>query len=170
MDTWTVILRTLHIVFGVLLVGNIFFLTLFLEPRLKRLGPGLQNPVMGALMPIVTPVQMGSYVIVLVSGIIMTLDARGVWWQSLGTFLDRGWGWAILIGILATIVAGIVGFGLVTPAAARLGKIASGLKGPPSPDQARQMGQLAERISSLSRINVVLGIVILATMAAARYV
>ncbi|MBI4281863.1 MAG: hypothetical protein HY672_00020 [Chloroflexi bacterium] len=167
MDTWMVIQRVLHIVFGVLLVGNIFFLTLFLEPRLRRLGAGIQNPVMGALMPILAPVQMVSYIIVFVSGVTMTLNTR---WNGLGTFLETGWGWAIFIGILTTIAAGVVGFGLVTPTAARLGKMASALKGPPSPDQARQMGQMAERVSTLSRINVALGLVILAAMAAARYV
>lgn len=165
-----VTLRLLHIIFGVLLVGNIFFLTLILEPRLRKLGAGIQNPVMAALGPIMTPIQMASYVVVFGTGIVMTLDMRGVYWRTLGTFLDRGWGWAMLAGILAMIAAGIVGFGLVTPAAIKLGKLASSLKGPPSPDQARQMGQLAERISNLSRVNVVLGIVILATMAAARFV
>lgn len=167
MDTWMVTLRVLHIVSGVLLIGNVFFLTLFLEPRLRRLGPGIQNPVMGALMPIVTPVQMGSYAVVLITGILITLNTR---WNGLANFLNTGWGWAIFIGILATIAGGIVGFGLVTPTGARLGKMAAGLKGPPSADQARQMGQLADRISSLSRINVVLGLVILGAMAVARYV
>ncbi len=170
MDTWMVTLRVLHIVFGVLLVGNIFFLTLILEPRLRKLGAGIQNPVMAALGPIMTPIQMTSYVVVFVTGVVITLDMRGVYWTTLGTFLDRGWGWAMIIGILAMIAAGIVGFGLVTPAAIRLGKLGSSLKGPPSPDQARQMGHLAERISTLSRINVLLGLIILAAMAAARSV
>jgi len=77
MDPLLVFLRIPHIVFGVLLVGSILFLTLFLEPRLRPLGPAIQNPVMGALMPILTPVQLGSYIITLVTGIIITLIMRG---------------------------------------------------------------------------------------------
>lgn len=77
MDTLMVFLRILHIVFGVLLAGNIFFLTLFLEPKLKRLGPGIQNPIMGALTPVLTPVQLGSYGIVVVTGVAITLIMRG---------------------------------------------------------------------------------------------
>ena len=87
MDLLQVSLRILHIVFGILLVGNVFFLTLFLEPRLKRLGPAIQNPVMGVLMPVIAPVQMISFTIIVVTGVALTLDLR---WGRLDTFFSTG--------------------------------------------------------------------------------
>ncbi len=46
MDLEMVVLRILHIVFGVFWVGSAFFLVLILEPRLRALGPEIQRPAM----------------------------------------------------------------------------------------------------------------------------
>ena len=45
------ILRILHIFSGVFVAGYYMFAVPILMPRLKRLGPTIQGPVMQALMP-----------------------------------------------------------------------------------------------------------------------
>lgn len=161
-------LRLLHIVFGVLLVGNVFFLTLFLEPRLRGLGPAIQNPVMAALMPVVTGAQILSFSIVVATGVAITLVMR---WNSLGSFLQTGWGWAILAGFVVTIAAGVVGFGFITPLGLRIQKLGRSIQErPPSPEEAQQLERLGARLVTLSRTNFVLALIVVAAMAIARYV
>ena len=46
MDILAVVLRLLHIIFGIFWAGTAFFNVLILEPRLRRMGPAFQNPVM----------------------------------------------------------------------------------------------------------------------------
>ncbi len=168
MDGLMVLLRILHIVSGVFWVGTLFFMEIILEPRLRALGPTMQNPVMGALMPVLMPVNIVNATITILSGVAMTLIMRG---SALGTFLATGWGWAILLGFVTTIAAAVVGFGFVVPAGLRLGKLGQSIQGrPPSPDEAQQMGQLSARIRTLTRIIFVLLIIAVGTMAAARFV
>jgi hypothetical protein len=170
MDPLMVFLRILHIGFGVILTGNIIFLALLLEPRLKRLGPGIQNPVMATLSHILTPVQLVNFTIIVITGVIITLNTR---WNSLDTFLSTGWGWAIFLGIVLTAIGGVVGFGLTTPAGLRLGKLGKSVQsrgGPPSPEEAQEMERLSNRITTLTRINFVVVSLIIILMASARYV
>ncbi len=168
MDPLQVSLRILHIVFGLFFVGNIFFLTLFLEPRLKTLGPSVQSPVMGALMPILMPAQMISFIVMFGTGVALTLILR---WGGFDTFFASGWGWAMLISGALTVVLGIVGFGFITPAGRRMERLGRSIQGrPPTPDEAGQLSHLSERLTMLSRANFVLGLVIVGFMAAARYV
>ncbi|MSQ33205.1 MAG: hypothetical protein EXR60_02110 [Dehalococcoidia bacterium] len=168
MDNWLIILRILHIVFGVLLIGNVLFMTLFLQHRLKKLGPAVMMPVMSAILPVVTPAQIASYAVILGSGTAIALILRHA---SLGTFFASGWGWAILIGFVAFVAAGIVGFGIVTPAGMRLTKLGGSIKGrPPTPEEGARMQALGARVTKWSRVNVGLALVILGAMASARFV
>ncbi len=168
MNNWLIILRIFHIVFGVLLIGNVLFMTLFLQPRLRALGPAVMMPVMSAILPVVTPAQIASYAVILGSGTAMALILR---WSDLGAFFAAGWGWAILVGFVAFVAAGIVGFGIVTPTGFRLIKLGGSIVGrPPTPEEGARMQALGTRVVKWSRINVALALVILGSMAAARFV
>lgn len=166
-NNWLIILRILHIVFGVLLIGNVFFMTLFLQPKLKKLGPAVQMPVMSAILPVVTPAQIASYAVILGSGTAMVFILRH---GSLGLFFSSGWGWSILIGFLAFVAAGIVGFGIVTPTGMRMIKLGGSIKGrPPTPEEGARMQALGARVVKYSRVSVALALVILGAMASARF-
>lgn len=89
MDVEFVILRNLHIVFGVFWTGTAVFLATILEPRLRALGPAVQGPVMGSLMPALTPSMLGSAAITIGAGVALALRLR---WGHLDTFFDTGWG------------------------------------------------------------------------------
>lgn len=168
MDPLMVSLRILHIVSGVFWVGLVFFNVLVLTPRLRALGPTIQSPVMGALVPAMVPFLIVSAVITIGSGVAMTLIMR---WGALNTLLVTGWGWAILLGFVTTLAATIIGFGIIIPTGYRLVALAGSIEGrPPSPEEAQQLGRLGARIGTLMLTNFVLFLIAVGTMAAARYV
>jgi uncharacterized membrane protein len=167
MDILQVILRILHIVFGVFWVGTVFFSVIILQPRLKALGPAIQNPVMGALMPLITPLMMVSAIILIGTGIALVLIMR---WGALDTLFVTGWGWSILLSFVTSMAAAIIGFGVVVPAGLRMAKLGRSIQGrPPKPEEAQQLGQFAARIETLTRTNFVLLLIALVAMPVARF-
>ncbi|MBI4322583.1 MAG: hypothetical protein HY675_29175 [Chloroflexi bacterium] len=168
MDSQMVLLRALHIVFGTFWVGTDLFLTFVLLPRLRSLGRGIEQPVMVALMRVVPPVLMISSIVVVVSGVWITGSMRG--W-NLNWVLAGGWGSAMFIGLVGTVLALIVGFGVIPPLTMRMDKVARGFEGrAPTGDADRQLQSLTTRITNLARANSVLLIVVVASMAVARFV
>ncbi len=168
MDSLMVSLRLFHIVFGTVLVGNAVFLALLLGPKLRVLGPPVQGPVMSSLMPLFIKVQATSVIITFGTGVFLALKLR---WGVLDTFFDTGWGWAILIGVIATVATAVVGFGMSLPTSLRMDNIGRSFQGrPPTPEEMGQMQRLSARLTTLGNINVSLSLIALGTMAAARYV
>ena len=102
MELLLITLRVLHFVFGVFWVGTVFFLTLIFQPRLQRLGPAVQRPIMGALTPALIPAMMVSSFITIGSGLALTLIMRR---GTLDTLLASDWGWAMLMGTATTVGA-----------------------------------------------------------------
>lgn len=168
MDSLMVSLRILHIVFGTFWVGSDLFVVLLLEPRLRALGPTIMRPVMRALMRVMPPVMMISSIITLASGIALALKMQ---WGFLDTFLATGWGWAMLIGFIVTVAAMIVGFGLMPVVTIRMERLSRTTEGrPPTADEASQLERLNSRLVFLARSNSALLVIVLGTMAAARFV
>lgn len=165
MDAIMVVLRSLHIGFGIFLIGNGLFSTLILEPRLRVLGPAVQGPVMGSVMPVLTRIQMLCFTIVIVTGGVMMYLLRGNFLQS-----GSNWGWAILAGLAITIASIIISFGIVTPLGIRMMKLGASIQGrPPTPDEGRRLAEMSDRIRTLTRVLVALSVAIVVCMAGARY-
>ena len=166
MDLEIVILRILHIGFGVFWVGSALFLAVILEPRLRALGPAIQRPVMMALEPIMGPAIGISGLITIAAGLTLYFRIpRG----GFDRLFDDAWSWAIFIGFLATIVA--YGFGLgVAITSARLAKLGKAIEGQqPSPEQMGQMQRLSARVRLFVRIAATLLVITVGAMASARY-
>ena len=167
MNVEMVILRLLHIVFGVFWAGSALFFAFILQPRLRNLGPAVQGPVMGALVPVMGPALIGSAVVTIVAGVTLALRMR---WGHLDTFLASGWGWAMLIGFVAAI--GALSTGVTTIALANrmigLGKNIEGRA--PSPEEASELQRLAGRLPRLARSTAVMVLIAIGTMASARFV
>ena len=160
-------LRMIHVIAGIFVGGTYLFLVPILEPRLKRLGPAIQGPVMSALMPILTPVMGTSFVVLFGTGTAMTLMVRQ---SNLSQLVTTAWGWDILLGIIATLAISIVGFGIITPSGIRLERLNRSIKGrAPTPEEGERLHHLSERIERLSRINFVFVVIAIATMVIARY-
>lgn len=158
-------LRLVHVIFGIFVGGTYLFMTPILEPRLRKLGPAIQGPVMQALMPILTPVMAISFTGLIVTGFIMTAQARG-----LGSLFNTGWGVDILIGLIATIGVMIVGFGMLMPTGIKMDKFGKIFEGrPPTPEEAGTMTGFASRIEKLTRINFLFVVIGIVTMVIAPY-
>ena len=167
MEDWLSIVRLLHVLFGVFWVGSVFFTVLILKPRLAKLGPNFEKPVMGALMPRVVPAMFTSAIIVFVTGSIITFNMRA---GDLGSLLTTGWGLMISLGIVATLAAISVGLGGLTPTGIKMGKISGQLNGqPPTPAQATTLARLGRRMDVLERVDFVLVLIAVATMPLARF-
>jgi uncharacterized membrane protein len=168
MDNWLGIVRLIHVLFGVFWVGSVLFTVLILKPRLAKLGPSYEKPVMGAIMPRVVPAMFASAFIVFFSGTILTFNMRA---GDLGSLLTTGWGLMIFVGIVATIGAMAVGLGGLTPTGIRMGRISDELNGrPPTPAQAATLARLGRRMDRLERVDFALVLIALATMPLARFV
>ena len=63
-----IILRILHIIFGVFWAGSSIFVATILEPRLRALGPAIHGPVIKAIMPIMSRVMLVSATITIAVG------------------------------------------------------------------------------------------------------
>lgn len=83
MDPLMIVLRVVHIGAGVVWVGGALFLVLVLAPRLKRLGPAVQGPVMAAIVPVFVPMFSYAALLVIGSGIWIALKLR---WGVLDRF------------------------------------------------------------------------------------
>ncbi len=160
-------LRLLHVVFSIYLVGAATFTTFVLGPRLKRLGPTIRGPVMSAIMPIIMPLNAISFIVIVATGIPMTFMARG---SSLGDLFTTAWGWVIVIGLIATIAAVIIGFGLIVPTGIRQGKLGASIAGrAPTPEEGQQLQGFSAKLEKLIPINFTFMAIALATMVIARY-
>ena len=160
-------IRLIHVIAGIFVGGTYLFLVPILEPRLKRLGPAIQSPVMSALMPILTPVMGTSFIVLFGTGTAMTLMLRH---GNLSQLVTTAWGWDILVGIIATLAICVVGFGIITPTGIRLEKLSRSIKGrAPKPEEEQRLHRLGAKIEKLSRINFVFVVIAIATMVIARY-
>lgn len=159
--------RLFHVLFGIIVGGVYVFMVPILQPKLKKLGPATQGPVMQSLMPILTPTMAISFVGLVVTGFIMTAQKAG-----LGSLFDSGWGVNILIGLIATVVVMIIAFGIVVPTGIKMGRIgqAAAAEGrPPTPEEGQQLGQLAAKNEKLANINFIFVVIGIVTMLISRY-
>lgn len=159
-------LQILHIIFGIFIGGSYLFLVPILEPRLKHLGPAIQGPVIRALMPILTPIYMVSFVIVFGTGIAMALITKQ---GSLGSLLTTAWGLDIVVGFIATTAAMVIGFGIIAPTGMRMGKLGDSIQGrAPTPEEGQKLQQMSGKVDRLTRINFIVIMIALVTMVIAR--
>ena len=160
-----VILRLLHIVFGVFWAGSAIFFAFILQPRLMRLGPAIQGPVMAALVPVMSKALIGSAVITIVAGITLAFRVRPA-----ETWFDTGWGWAILIGFVASI--GAISSGItLTVKAHRMIALNAGIQGrEPTQEEASELQRLSVRLPRLGRATAFMVIFAIGAMASARFV
>ena len=162
-----ILLRIVHIVTGSFWVGSAGFLSFILEPQVRALGPAIHQPVMAAIGRIAGPVMIGAGLITVVAGITLAFRVRPVdnWFVE-----GDGWGWAIGLGFVVSIIA--MGFGSMTAMTVKKMSAfgASMGDGPPTPDQIAVMQQLGGRLVRFIRIATVLVVIAVASMASARFV
>jgi len=162
-------LRLVHIISGVLWVGAVVFLALYLIPTIRALGPN-GGRILQELQKRRFPVYMGALPgLVLLSGIPMYVHASMI---SNGAFNRSHMGIALGLGgvlaLIATIVGGAVA-GRSADALTKLDTVVQSTGGTPSAAQTQEMLRLQSRLAAGSKTVVVLVLLTTALMAIARY-
>jgi len=170
MDFYVVVLRLLHIVFGVLWVGFACFVPFILMPSLMDTGPAA-GPVMGAIQRRGLPKIMSAFAgITILAGFLLL-------WRVSGGFKPEYMGSHVGIGLstgaLAALIAFAIGMVMVRPAMTRAATLSESLGSATSDaDRAAIMatvGALRARGAAGARWVAWLLLVAVAAMAAARY-
>ena len=168
MQALVVVLRLLHIVGGSVWVGSVVFTAFFLMPSIAAAGPG-GGAVMRELGQRKIPQFMMSLMAVtLLSGVgLMGVIAS----RSDGTWFSSPTGRLISFGAALAIIASIYGAVVNRPTGMRMQKLGAEMgSGQPTPAQAAEMKQLQSKLLRASQIVAVTLLIVVAAMAAARYV
>jgi uncharacterized membrane protein len=159
-------MRLLHIVFGSFWAGATFFMVLIMEPKLRKMGPQFQGPVMGTIMKTVVPAMISSGWIVIISGFVLTYQLYG----GFTVMSANAAGKALLAGTVATLLAAVIGMGILTPTGIRIGRISGEIMGrQPNQTEGAELKRLASRMEIFTRLNFLFILIALATMSLMRY-
>lgn len=159
--------RLLHIFFGVLWVGGVVLIALFIQPTVRGIGPA-GGQFMGYLL---TKTRIVAY-FPSVAGL-NVLAGLFLFWRNTvggGNWAGTRQGITLSIGALAAIIAFVVGGVMIGRSMGEIAKILKASSGPPQGEAAAQIGAYQGKIQRGTRIVLPLLIVAVITMAIGRYV
>ena len=169
--TTFMLIRLIHVLAGVIWVGGVFFVSIYLMPTIRTLGPA-GAPVMQHLAQ-VKKIQV-FFLVLAVTSILTGLAA--FWYNAAGTdgiWMRSGPGRTFSIGALFAIVAFIHGATVNAPTAKRIGTLSTAFqaaKGPPPADQLAEMQRLQDKLYFHTRVSISLLLLAALAMGLARYV
>jgi len=166
-----ILLRLIHILFGVFWAGTAIFTAVFLIPTVRALGPS-GGPVMQQIAQ-----KRKLPVYFMIAGILTVLSGLSLYWYDSAGFTNefmrtRG-GMTFGLGAAFAIVAMLVGIFGATPTAKRasaLGAAMAAAGKPPTPDQVAEMQRLQARLGMMSALGAGLLTLTTIAMAVARYI
>ena len=161
MNTELVVLRILHILSGVFWAGAAIYLALVLEPKLRQAGDQVERAVLEQVSKLNSLWITLSALITIGAGLVLIDRTPG---RDFGQLFSNGWGTAIGIGLIASLAAFFLS-GWVGANTAKLRRLLQS-----DGASAKDIAAVRSRIALGSKINAVLVIVAVGTMAAARYV
>jgi hypothetical protein len=171
MNTTLILLfRLVHVVAGSLWGGAAVYYLFFVKPAVKASGPAGPQFMRSLMERRKLPVFM-------LGTSLLTVAAGGLlYWSSSGGFnaawISSGPGLGFTLGSLAALVAFLFGTFVIGPTSGQLGalgaQVAASGQGP-TPDQAAQLQALEKRLSFAERVDFVMLVIAMLTMATARY-
>jgi uncharacterized membrane protein len=166
MDAEIAILRILHIVPGVVWVGTAIFTAWVMSPAVAKTGPPHAGAVMSNMVKPMMVLMHSTALFTIVFGIVMAFRVR----DPLFDFLwSTDWGTMIWLGALLAIVGYIIGaIGGMTMK--KMMDMGASLQGPPTPEQAAQMGALQKRGGMLTKLASAIVLVAVVCMALANHI
>ena len=170
MDLGLLIARVIHVLAGVLWVGSMFFLAVFLGPALGDIGPDGAS-VMGALAKrkwmVFTPIV----------AILSVLSGLYLYWRvSAGfnsAYMGSGPGMTYGTGAAAAIIAFLIGVSITRPAMAKAMELSQRMANADASERqsiATQIGTYRVRGANSGKLVVVLLLIAATAMAVGRYV
>ncbi|MBP9501513.1 MAG: DUF1772 domain-containing protein [Candidatus Promineofilum sp.] len=162
--------RLTHVVAGILWAGAAISYLFFVKPSVQSIGaagPQFMQNLMGRRK---YPIFM------MVTSLLTILAGGALYWYSSGglkgSWITTGPGLGFTIGSLAGLITFFLGMFGIGPTAGRIAalgqQIATSATGP-TPEQMNQMRRLEKRVNVLERVEFVLMVVAMVTMATARY-
>ncbi len=162
------ILRFIHIIFGIYVGGMYIFMTWMLVPALHKLGPDIKRSVLRGIMSVASPAGAVSFIALFITGVWMTLIMRG---GDIGSIFTTAWGIWIFIGFVASLIAAILGFGVLLPKGLRMEKILKASdNGKLSKEASGQVDGIINRLTSIEKINFFLVMIAILSMMIARII
>ena len=163
-----IILRVIHILFGIFWVGTTLFLVFFFDPTIKAAGPA-GDAVMGRLT-------LRRFSMVMGISAILTVGAGFVMYVKESGGIQLSWiatpaGITMTIGSLAGILAFLLGLLVQTPNGVRMAALQKEIQaagGQPTPSQLAETGVLQKRLSNASRWGAALMVIAVLGMSIAR--
>lgn len=170
MNSFLLLLRSVHIFAGVLWLGSAISYFFFVEPTVKTLGPVgpkfMQNLIERRRYPLFMNIVSA---LTIVAGALLYWNTSGGFQAS---WIRSGPGLGFTIGSVVALVVYLIGFFMIRPRAERLGELGKEITnsgGPPSSEQAAELQKLDQEMRSVERIDVALLTISLLLMATARY-
>ena len=171
-DASMVFLRVVHIVTGVIWVGSLFVVVVFVQPTAASLGPT------GA--PFMAELRRRRFVDVVFIDALFTVAAGSfLYWHdwhiypTFGDWIGSSFGVSLTLGALLAISGLVVAASLTRPTIARLvslGKQVAESGGPPTPETTAQIGALQRRLVVAEWVSFSLVLLAVVAMASARYI
>jgi uncharacterized membrane protein len=171
-DAYMVTLRIVHIVTGVIWVGSLFVVVVFVQPSAAALG--------SAGAPFMSELRRRRFVDVVFIDALFTVAAGSfLYWHdwhmspSFGDWIGSSFGASLTVGALLAISGLLVAAFVTRPTIVRLvslGKQVAESDGSPTPETAARIGALQRRLVVAERVSFALVLLAVVAMASARYI
>jgi hypothetical protein len=165
------LLRTIHIVFGAIWVGGVFFMAAFLLPGARAIGTAA-GPMMGQLTQVRQVPRWLLYIgtLTIIAGFwLYWLDSAGANREWMKSTPAKVYGF----GAIFALIAWFMGMILNAPLARRLGAFTARVAAagvPPTDAEKATIGAMQARLGMLANVGATLLILATICMAVARYI
>jgi uncharacterized membrane protein len=170
-DASMVFLRIVHIATGVIWVGSLFVVVVFVQPSAAALGPA------GA--PFMSELRRRRFVdVVFIDAVFTVVAGSFLYWRdwhtfpSFGDWIGSSFGASLTVGAVLAIAGLGVAASLTRPTIRRLvalGKQVAESGDPPPPETAARIGTLQHRLVVAERVSFSVVLLAVVAMASARY-
>ena len=170
-EAYVVALRIVHIATGVIWVGSLFVVVVFVQPSAAALG--------AAGAPFMSELRRRRFVdVVFIDAVFTVVAGAFLYWHdwhlypTFGDWIGSSFGTWLTVGALLAIAGLVVAASLTRPTIARLvslGKQIADSGGPPPPETAARIGSLQHRLVIAERVSFSLVLLAVVAMASARY-
>jgi hypothetical protein len=106
-----IVVAIIHLVFATVWLGSAFFYVVVLSPRVSVLDAERQGALARSLRGVMRPLLGVSAVVTIVTGLVMMAQLHPA---HPGPFTDDRWGLSLVIGAIATFIAGAIALGVDT--------------------------------------------------------
>jgi hypothetical protein len=171
-DATMVVLRIVHIATGVIWVGSLFVVVVFVQPSAAALG--------AAGAPFMSELRRRRFVdVVFIDAVFTVLAGAILYWHdwhlqpSFGDWISTSFGASLTVGAVLAIAGLGVAASLTRPTIGRLvslGKQVAESGAPPTPETAARIGSLQHRLVIAERVSFSLVLLAVVAMSSARYI